>query len=655
MGGINISTMKKNIIFLVFLLSFLVGVGSASAQTSLFGDFAKFLFRAASPLSAPSSSSNSNTSSSNGMPGGLGEFTIPPSTGSGDGAVFPQVNTSAGSVLFQKVFFDNTDNPDISLPQRVTENGTKVHVARDLAVASFGSKKFLFQLTGTDVWVYDITADPFNPALVQGGDLTDQSLGAFDPQYFRGEYAISMSYLQVADGVPYGIVGGGRRGGSGQTPFFAIFRIDPATGNVSYVHRLFGSGAGFYPDENGGIFVVGGKAYLVGQTTEGAPAIFDFSNPQTLPLPLVHEFPYPYMNDRGEELQFEEGTTQNSGLRFMRPNLVFTSGQTPYLLMYASAFGSYNDEGYLHSMTEWSFLWDLSSPSSPTLVDKGKTKDWLKMREYLTSQERSLSLVYPQNYAFDSILGNLFATAGIGAGNTTPIGPSNADYNDPDVVAGIVEQLEEANRNIRQTQASFRARTQLGVYSLDSSRLSAISVIPLAEQDHMDTYRYPKAPRIVETLGGIVDLEYFIDANTFSSSKDCYSFDQARIAYQQNGNMVYLTQENDPQLSAFRSHLKNASGKIRGGYGDQCVLAPSAVALVRVNANTVAAYRAKNLYAEVDKITVAGSIPQGGAGGGEVVPPQGPLPPVGSSLQNPTLYSFNNLLNVFGRILRFGN
>jgi len=116
---------------------------------------------------------------------------------------------------------------------------------------------------------------------------------------------------------------------------------------------------------------------------------------------------------------------------------------------------------------------------------------------------------------------------------------------------------------------------------------------------------------------------------------------------------VYLTQENDPQLSAFRNHIKNSVGKINGGYGDGCVLIPSASALLRVDDHTLAAYRAKTLYAEVDKVTVSGSIPQSDIGGtpasSGTARPRSSRP---SGDQSVPFFSIDNLRNVFERLLQ---
>jgi len=449
----------------------------------------------------------------------------------------------------------------------------------------------------------------------------------------------------VLDGIPYGVM----YGATSKGVFIPrIFSINPGTGATSFV----GKASGFYApmSEEMFLFKVGNTPYLVARTGSNAIGIFDFSNPQTLSFVPVYEFPYPYMNQQGEPL---EGGQESSGLRFPATELVFDSAGIPYLVMKASAFGSLNNEGALHSETNWVLLWNLSIPSSPRLVEAEQTKTGLSWFEYLTSAERGLALVYQRGFAFDNVFQDLYAIAQVVFGHTTHIGPAGADYNDPDVVASIQEDLARANENIRRTQEVFRTRTQLGVFDIGSSGFLKSLIAPLAERVGGDDYTGPEYPSIIKAMGGLVDMEYANSHRSFFvSSADCSNSLAVRFGYQRNGSFVYLAQDNAPALIAFQSQLKNQNSRIL------CALDPSSVALLRVDANTVAAYRGRTYYAEVDRVTLSNSIPQNGEFftplPGDRPFPLVPLSPSSNSVNSPsTSYSFKNLLNLFSRIINF--
>jgi hypothetical protein len=552
-------------------------------------------------------------------------------------AQLPQTSTEIGQIKFGKVFFDTTNLASsvtssfyFSASYKmglVNNDGTYTPQVQDLKTAKFGNKNFLFVLTGGAVNTYDLK-DPFNPKYIGSVDAYSQTVKAFLPVSSARTREI-FKRIEVLDNFPYGIIYGSTDGstqsGTLQQYNITLFKIDPNSGAVSYIafyDKSSNNPYGFFagdPRFSGNdmrLFRNGGKVYLVTyainknynpSTIAGVSvgqyliSIFDFSNPES-GVSLVYQFP----KSIGSTAQLR-GLTYNVAPTAGFETLV--SQGKPYLFVEGFDGSSSNEFNFVHSGTEWSAFFDLSNPANPQKIIEDRTYKIFGWFDYLGSI-RGLALNnISSQYIPDSSNGRLYVTSGITQGDSL--------MGEPEV--------------------GFKSRFNLAVMDFSKAPLlSKISEVTLREMIwgiNSETYVVPgPQPSIIKALSGLIDFEYD------SGSSDCYSTQFAQFGYESGGKVTYIA---DPskELDKGKDLLKDKP--VSGVY---CKFVPTAVAIFSVDSKTFAVYRARTLYAEVDKVTLSSS---------SAAPPTGIQQPTQQpkiSISPPT-FNFNSLLRIFRRIL----
>jgi hypothetical protein len=553
-------------------------------------------------------------------------------------AQLPQTSAEIGQIKFGKVFFDTTNLASsvtssfyFSASYKmglVNNDGTYTPQVQDLKTAKFGNKNFLFVLTGGAVNTYDLK-DPFNPKYIGSVDAYSQTVKAFLPVSSARTREI-FKRIEVLDNFPYGIIYGSTDG-STQQYNITLFKIDPNSGAVSYITFYDKSSNNPYGFSVGNprflgndmrLFKNGSKVYLVTyainknynpSTIVGASvgqyviSIFDFSNPESS-VSLVYQFSRGLGPESFSTLKGMKGVkyyvTDTQGFE------VLVSQGKPYLFVrgFDGSTGGTNEFAFVHSGTEWSAFFDLSNPAIPKKIIEDRTYKIFGWFDYLGSI-RGLALNdITSQYIPDSSNGRFYVTSGISQG---------------DSLMG---------------EATIGMKSRLNLDVMDFSKapsLSKISEVTLREKTwniNTETYTVPgPVPSIIKPLSGLIDFEY-----------DCYYVPDAQFGYESGGKITYIA---DPskELDKAKDLLVNKDKTALGN----CT--PTAVAMLPIDSKTFAVYRARTLYAEVDKVTLSTSSPAGNMST-SVSGTGNQIPQTTSSLTR-TPFSFNSLLNIFKRII----
>ncbi len=589
----------------------------------------------------------------------------------------PQFSNSVGQINFEKVFFDSTNlvtTSSYAISQRIKDDGTYLPQVQDMKIARFGSKTFLFLLTGGAIKTYDL-ADPFNPKYVGSTDLYSQTVEALSSVTAKSQYPSQPSRwifqnMEIIDNFNYGIMFGSSNYNPGSTNPITVFKINPNTGVISYVNFYNNSNNpyGFYSGDSRyttvtvgsqmKLFSQGGKVYLVtyandknynpstGGAVDHLVSIFDFTNPESN-ISLLYQLP-----GIGDVQKSKDGSTSYYPIDIYGFNIVNSGGKN-YLFVTGDAGSFYdNDFGFVHSGTEWTFIFDLSNPSNPKQIVGGKGYQLYGWFDYMGGRTGLAMNNITNSYIFDPITKNFYVTSGITQGNSLMGRPIN----------------------------NFDNRFNLAVMDFSTPpTFKKISDITLRRGISGEQATYAVVgpdPLLIRSSGGFIDFEYMAPKNqVVSTSTDtgvygahqasninnsnCRGNQFALMGVEKNGTLTYIADPNN-ELDKAKDNIKNQSSIKYDMYNSQdiyCLLSPSAVAILPVDSKTVAVYRGRTFYAEADKVSLTSAS--------SYVPPVfTPITTTGTGIRtvistssvpssnnlNFSIFSFQNLLNIFKKI-----
>ncbi len=602
----------------------------------------------------------------------------------------PQFSNSVGQINFKKIFFDSTNLVTTSsyfLSDRIQDNGTYLPQAKDMKIAKFGSKTFLFLLTGGAIKTYDL-ADPFNPKYVGSTDLYSQTIEALSSvtaksQDPRWPSRWTFQNIEVVDNFQYGIIFGSSdynvSYNPGSTNPITVFKINPNTGAISYVNFYNSSNNpyGFYSGDNKyttvtvgsqmKLFSQNNKVYLVtyandknydpnkGGGSGHLVSIFDFTNPESN-ISLLYQLP-----GVGDVQKSKGGG--GGGIDYYPIGIygfnIINSGDKNYLFVTGDAGSFYdNDFGFVHAGTAWSFIFDLSNPSNPQQIVSGKGYQLYGWFDYLGGRTGLALNNITNSYVFDPLTKHLYVSSGITQGNSLMGRPIN----------GFDNRFNLADMDFS-TPPTLKKISDITLRRGISGEESTYAVVG-------------PDPLLIKSLGGFMDFEYmapksyvnststdihvcganqgfcngYSNSSNLSSAK-CYDNQFALMGVENNGSLTYIADPTN-ELDKAKDGIKNKNSVSTTYYTKNmyCLLNPTAVAVLPIDSKTVAVYRARTFYAEVDKVSLNSdsfNVPSTSTsttiiGKTTTITSTGTTP--SSNSLNFSMFSFQNLFNIFKKI-----